>query len=193
MRPTAHLCLFLMLLLFALPCLSACGEECPGGSQGGSCDLSNTSVDPTIEARKLELVEGCDYLPATVCTGDPGFTCSQGGGGSHRHAYAVIGSQQAWDKLAAGWADPAGCTPSHVPTDWQETFVVLATMNATEATAATVNYTSHRRANGGPHFVVDFAITAQPGGGSAQSASLGLIVKNEDQPLVCLKVASTCK
>jgi len=169
----------------------ACGWKCPTGSQSGSCDLSNTALDPGAQVTKLSLSSGCDYVPRTSCAGTPGFTCTLGGGEQHRFGYAVIGNQQGWDKLSASWG--TGCAPAGVPTSWTDTFVVLATVSATESTDSSVTHTMHRQANGTPLVSLDFDMTYEQDCDCAAVAAVGLVIKSSAAPAVCLKVQSKCK
>lgn len=177
------------LLVALAPC--ACGWKCPTGSQSGSCDLSNTALDPGAQVTALKLTDNCDYVPRSSCSGNPGYTCTLGGGEQHRFGYAVIGDQQGWDKLAATWG--TGCTPTGVPTSWTDTFVILAAMSATEATASSVSHAVFRQSNGTPLVTLDFAVTYEEGCDCAELAAVGLVIKSSAAPGVCLKVKSQCE
>lgn len=181
-------------LLATLSLAPACGEDCPPSSQGGNCDLASSVPDTSLDVKPLTLTSGCDYVPASACTGNPGFACTGGGGALHRYGYALIVDQQGWNKLAATWGTAGTCTPKGVPTDWSETFVLLATMRATEASAASASHSVRRHGSGKAHVVLDFDVTHQLGcGDCTQLVSLGLVIKSATQPAVCLKVASACR
>jgi len=184
-----RLLVFLILLLAA----PACSDDCPSGGQAGSCDFANTTVDTSADVKKLTLKEGCDYVPISLCSANPGFTCTLGGGASHSHRYAVIADQAGWDKLAATWSDPTACAPSGLPTDWTDTFLVLTAVDATASTSSNVSYVPHRRADGTLHIEATFDMSYDSDCDCLEMASLGLVVKATDAPKVCLKVTRDCQ
>jgi hypothetical protein len=181
-------CVFLVVSL-----TPACSADCPTGSQAGACDLSNTTPDPAPSVTKLSLSTGCDYVPADICSGDPGFACWVGGGDQHQYGYAVIADQQALDKLASSWPDAAACMPKGIPTDWTDTFLLLATVRATSSTASSVSYAVHRRADDTPIIKLDFNMTYEKDCDCAEVATLGLLLSSPKMPAVCLDVESTCQ
>ena len=183
--------LLLGFLALGLALLPACGGDCPSGGQAGNCDFSNTAADPSMDVKPLTLEQGCDYVPIDVCSGSPGFTCSLGGGDQHRQGYAVIADQAGWDKLAASWSDPGLCTPAGLPTDWTDTYVVLASVRATSSTASTASYSLHRRSDGTPHIKIEIGMTYEDCD-CAEEESVGLLVKHKSPPVVCLQVSSIC-
>lgn len=168
-----------------------CSDDCPSGGQAGSCDFANTTVDTSADVKKLTLKEGCDYVPIDLCKSNPGFTCAQGGGASHSHRYAVIADQAGWDKVAATFSDPTACAPSGLPTDWTDTFLVLAVVDA-EASSSSVSHVPHRRADGTLHIEATFDMS-YVGESDRAMTSLGLVVKAADAPRVCLKVTWDCQ
>lgn len=178
--------------LLVLGLCSACSTDCPTGSQAGACDLSQTTPDPAASVTKLSLSTGCDYVPAEVCSGEPGFACWVGGGDQHQYGYAVIADQQAFDKLASNWPN-ATCTPKGIPADWKDTFLVLARVRATSSTASSVSHAVHRRADDTPIIKLDFNMTYEKDCDCAEVATLGLVISSAKMPAVCLDVLSTCK
>lgn len=178
-----------LLLLGLIP---ACGADCPTGSQAGACDLSNTTPDPAPSVTKLTLSTGCDYVPSEICAGDPGFACWVGGGDQHQYGYAVIQDQQALDKLASSWSDVTSCMPKGIPTDWKETFLLLARVRATSSTASSVSHAILRRADDTPIIKLDVNMTYEKDCDCAEVATLGLLISSPKMPAVCLDVESTC-
>jgi hypothetical protein len=170
----------------------ACSTECPTGSQAGACDLSNTTPDPAPSVTKLSLSTGCDYVPTDVCAGDPGFACWVGGGDQHQYGYAVIADQQAMDKLSSSWSDVDTCMPKGIPTDWTDTFLLLARVRATSSTASSVSHTILRRADDTPIIKINFDMTFEKDCDCAEVATLGLLLSSPKMPAVCLDVESTC-
>ena len=181
-----------LVLLLSSPWLTTgCASDCPSGGQTGSCDLATTMPDNSLGVTRLELVEGCDYLPPEACTGSPPYTCGLGGGSKHNYAFAVVGDRQSWEALVAH--SDASCAPPGLPTNWSNTFLVVARGSATESSESSVTFSPRVRGSGTPVIKVDFGFTFEPDCDCAQLVNLALVVSTNTQPDVCLDVATTCK
>jgi hypothetical protein len=168
---------------------AGCGSDCPSSSQGGNCQMDNTSPDTATTVKKLNLKEGCEFISS--CTGSLSYACSRSGGDNYFHGYVMVVDQKGWDDLTANW--PADCKPAGVPSDWIDKVLVIAAGRATECPESGISHSLHRRADGSPHLKFDFSFTFEEGCDCAQTPALGIVVDTDKKPAVCLKAKTSCK
>jgi hypothetical protein len=167
---------------------SGCGSDCPSSSQGGDCQMDNTSPDTTTTVKKLSLKEGCEFISS--CTGSLSYACSRSGGDNYYHGYVMVVDQKGWDELTAGWS--ADCKPAGAPTDWIDKVLVIAAGRATGSSESSVTHSLHRRADGSPHLKFDFRFTFDECD-CFQTPALGVVLDTDKKPVVCHKASTSCK